>query len=48
MSPRPGRIRTIIDFDFDSREGDLRADPRFGDHRHHIWPLPCEEVSTLV
>lgn len=48
MSSRPGRIRQVIDVSFDSREGDLRADPRFGEYRHAIWTLLREEVASVA
>ncbi|MEV0582552.1 ABC transporter ATP-binding protein [Nonomuraea sp. NPDC050310] len=48
MSARPGRIREIIEVEFDSRQGDLRAEPRFGEYRHAIWSLLREEVSAGV
>ncbi|GIH24784.1 ABC transporter ATP-binding protein [Acrocarpospora phusangensis] len=46
MTSRPGRIKQIIDVAFDSRAGDLRADPRFGEYRHHIWTLLRDEVAA--
>ncbi|WP_084959370.1 ABC transporter ATP-binding protein [Thermoactinospora rubra] len=47
MSAGPGRIRTVLDVSFDSREGDLRADPRFGEYRHEIWTLLREEAIPV-
>ncbi|GII85539.1 ABC transporter ATP-binding protein [Sphaerisporangium siamense] len=46
MTARPGRIKQIIDIEFDSRAGDLRADPRFGEYRHRIWTLLRDEVAA--
>nr|WP_307845386.1 ABC transporter ATP-binding protein [Planomonospora sp. ID67723] len=46
MTSRPGRIKQVLDVAFDSREGDLRADPRFGEYRHHIWTLLRDEVAV--
>ncbi len=46
MSSRPGRIKQIIDVEFDSREGDLRADARFGAYRHEVWTLLRDEVAV--
>ncbi|MGW0065266.1 ABC transporter ATP-binding protein [Streptosporangium sandarakinum] len=46
MTSRPGRIKEIVDVRFDSREGDLRADPVFGEYRHHIWSLLRNEVAA--
>ncbi|MBB2925047.1 ABC transporter ATP-binding protein [Cellulomonas cellasea] len=38
MSPRPGRLRTVIDVDLDrSRSDDIRSDPEFGRLRHRVW-----------
>ncbi|MER6946912.1 ABC transporter ATP-binding protein [Nonomuraea sp. NPDC000554] len=48
MTPSPGRIREIIAIDFDSREGDPRADPRFGEYRHAIWTLLREEAIPVA
>lgn len=48
MSSSPGRIREVIDVSFASREGDLRADPRFGEYRHTIWTLLREEAASLA
>ncbi|GAB3662791.1 ABC transporter ATP-binding protein [Actinocorallia lasiicapitis] len=46
MTSRPGRIKEIVDVSFDTREGDLRADPRFGEYRHHIWTQLRDEVAA--
>ncbi|MBG0815241.1 ABC transporter ATP-binding protein [Planomonospora sp. ID82291] len=46
MTSRPGRIKRVIDIAFESREGDLRADPRFGAYRHEIWTLLRDEVAA--
>ncbi|MEU1391102.1 MULTISPECIES: ABC transporter ATP-binding protein [unclassified Nonomuraea] len=46
MTSRPGRIKEIIEVEFDSREGDLRAAPRFGEYRHHVWGLLRDEVAA--
>ncbi|GAA3789843.1 ABC transporter ATP-binding protein [Sphaerisporangium flaviroseum] len=46
MTSKPGRIKEIISVEFDSREGDLRADARFGEYRHHIWTLLRDEVAA--
>ncbi|MDX6743566.1 ABC transporter ATP-binding protein [Actinocorallia sp. A-T 12471] len=46
MTSRPGRIKEIVPIDFPSREGDLRADPRFGEYRHHIWSALRDEVAA--
>jgi NitT/TauT family transport system ATP-binding protein len=46
MTSRPGRIKQVIDVEFDSRAGDLRADPRFGDYRHRLWKLLRDEVAA--
>jgi NitT/TauT family transport system ATP-binding protein len=46
MTSRPGRIKEIVDVEFDSRQGDLRADPRFGEYRHHIWTQLRDEVAA--
>ncbi|GAA0920827.1 ABC transporter ATP-binding protein [Nonomuraea longicatena] len=48
MTPSPGRVREVVDVDFDTRSGDLRADPRFGEYRHRIWSLLREEASPLA
>ncbi|MEU1734924.1 ABC transporter ATP-binding protein [Streptosporangium sp. NPDC020145] len=45
MTSRPGRIKRILDIEFDSREGDLRADARFGAYRHEVWTLLREEAA---
>ena len=39
MSARPGRIKEVLDVPFGHpRDGNaLRADPRFGEMRAHIW-----------
>ncbi|MFD1536086.1 ABC transporter ATP-binding protein [Nonomuraea guangzhouensis] len=47
MTPSPGRIRAVVPVSFASREGDLRADPVFGEYRHAIWTLLREEVSSV-
>ncbi|GGL18030.1 ABC transporter ATP-binding protein [Sphaerisporangium melleum] len=46
MTSRPGRIKKVIEVAFGSREGDLRADPRFGEYRHEIWTLLRDEVAA--
>ncbi|MFC4061387.1 ABC transporter ATP-binding protein [Planomonospora corallina] len=46
MTSRPGRIKKVIDIEFDSRAGDLRADARFGAYRHEIWTLLRDEVAA--
>ncbi|WP_433440419.1 ABC transporter ATP-binding protein [Nonomuraea sp. CA-141351] len=46
MTSTPGRIKEIIDVRFDSREGDLRADPAFGEYRRRVWSLLREEVAA--
>ncbi|GLW08095.1 ABC transporter ATP-binding protein [Microtetraspora sp. NBRC 13810] len=46
MTSRPGRVKEIVTVDFASREGDLRAGPRFGEYRHHIWTLLRDEVAA--
>ncbi|TMR94719.1 ABC transporter ATP-binding protein [Nonomuraea basaltis] len=46
MTSRPGRIKEIVTVNFDSREGDLRADPAFGEYRHHVWKLLRDEVAA--
>ncbi|MFI7125091.1 ABC transporter ATP-binding protein [Nonomuraea sp. NPDC050153] len=46
MTSRPGRIKEVVDVRFDSREGDLRADPVFGEYRHRVWGLLREEVAA--
>jgi NitT/TauT family transport system ATP-binding protein len=46
MTSRPGRIKEIVDVEFDTRQGDLRADPRFGEYRHHIWTQLRDEVAA--
>jgi NitT/TauT family transport system ATP-binding protein len=46
MTYRPGRIKEIVEVEFDSREGDLRADRRFGEYRHHVWSLLRDEVAA--
>ncbi|MFI7633039.1 ABC transporter ATP-binding protein [Nonomuraea sp. NPDC049400] len=46
MTSRPGRIKEVVDVRFGSREGDLRADPAFGEYRHHVWSLLREEVAA--
>ncbi|MET9246793.1 ABC transporter ATP-binding protein [Nonomuraea sp. NPDC003709] len=46
MTSRPGRIKEVIDVRFASREGDLRADPAFGEYRHRVWGLLREEVAA--
>ncbi|MFI6324127.1 ABC transporter ATP-binding protein [Nonomuraea sp. NPDC050556] len=47
MSASPGRIRTVFDVSFTSREGDLRAQPLFGEYRHEIWSLLREEAVPV-
>ncbi|GAA3140568.1 ABC transporter ATP-binding protein [Planomonospora alba] len=55
MTSRPGRIKQVVGVSFDSREGDLRADPAFGEYRHTIWsllraetaPAAVEEVASV-
>ncbi|GAA3513098.1 NitT/TauT family transport system ATP-binding protein [Streptosporangium album] len=39
VTPRPGRIKGIVDVAFDSREGDLRAGARFAEYRREVWSL---------
>ncbi|WP_219506494.1 ABC transporter ATP-binding protein [Nonomuraea ceibae] len=46
MTSRPGRIKEVVEVSFDSREGDLRADPAFGAYRHHVWSLLRAEVAA--
>jgi NitT/TauT family transport system ATP-binding protein len=46
MTSGPGRIKRIVDVAFDSRDGDLRADPAFGEYRHHVWTLLRDEVAV--
>ncbi|MCD0451494.1 ABC transporter ATP-binding protein [Actinocorallia sp. API 0066] len=46
MTSRPGRIKEIVDIDFETREGDLRADAKFGEFRHHIWTALRDEVAA--
>ncbi|MET7463694.1 ABC transporter ATP-binding protein [Nonomuraea sp. NPDC005501] len=46
MTSRPGRIKEIVEVSFDSRDGDLRADPAFGEYRHHVWALLRDEVAA--
>ncbi|SDH76116.1 NitT/TauT family transport system ATP-binding protein [Sinosporangium album] len=46
MTSRPGRIKHILDVEFEVREGDLRADPRFGEYRHAVWALLRDEVAA--
>ncbi|MDH2428015.1 ABC transporter ATP-binding protein [Sphaerisporangium sp. TRM90804] len=46
MTSRPGRIKEIVSVGFESREGDLRADPAFGAYRHHVWTLLRDEVAA--
>ena len=46
MTSRPGRIKQVVDIEFDSREGDLRADARFGAYRHEVWTLLRDEVAA--
>ncbi|GAA3224115.1 ABC transporter ATP-binding protein [Actinocorallia longicatena] len=46
MTSRPGRIKEIVDVEFDSRDGDLRAHPKFGEYRHHIWTRLRDEVAA--
>ncbi|NRQ39233.1 ABC transporter ATP-binding protein [Nonomuraea sp. NN258] len=46
MTSRPGRVKEVVAVDFDSREGDLRAGPRFGEYRHHVWTLLRDEVAA--
>jgi NitT/TauT family transport system ATP-binding protein len=47
MTPGPGRIRAVVPVSFDSREGDLRSDPAFGEYRHAIWTLLREEAIPV-
>lgn len=41
LTPRPGRVRTIVEVDLGDRDadpsGDLRSDPRFAAYRHQVW-----------
>jgi NitT/TauT family transport system ATP-binding protein len=40
LTPRPGRVRTVIEVDLGDRtaaSGDLRSDPRFAAYRHRVW-----------
>ncbi|KAB8195950.1 ATP-binding cassette domain-containing protein [Nonomuraea phyllanthi] len=46
MTSRPGRVKEVVDVRFDTREGDLRAHPAFGEYRHHVWSLLREEVAA--
>ncbi|MEV0203056.1 ABC transporter ATP-binding protein [Nonomuraea sp. NPDC050691] len=46
MTSRPGRIKEVVEVAFDSREGDLRGDPVFGEYRHHVWSLLRDEVAA--
>ncbi|MFD1939279.1 ABC transporter ATP-binding protein [Nonomuraea mangrovi] len=46
MTSRPGRIKETLAIEFGSREGDLRAEARFGEYRHHIWTLLRDEVAA--
>ncbi|MEU8247812.1 ABC transporter ATP-binding protein [Nonomuraea sp. NPDC048916] len=46
MTSRPGRIKEVVEVAFDSRAGDLRAEARFGEYRHHLWNLLRDEVAA--
>ncbi|NUW37928.1 ABC transporter ATP-binding protein [Nonomuraea sp. SMC257] len=46
MTSRPGTIKEVVEVAFDSRAGDLRADPVFGEYRHHVWTLLRDEVAA--
>ncbi|MFI6885359.1 ABC transporter ATP-binding protein [Streptosporangium canum] len=46
MTSRPGRIKRVVDVEFDSRDGDLRADARFGEYRHQVWTLLRDEAAA--
>ncbi|WP_326825427.1 ABC transporter ATP-binding protein [Streptosporangium sp. NBC_01756] len=46
MTSRPGRIKQVVEVEFDSREGDLRAAARFGEYRHEVWTLLRAEVAA--
>lgn len=38
MTPRPGRLKSVVDIDLDpGASEDIRSDPRFGRLRHRIW-----------
>jgi NitT/TauT family transport system ATP-binding protein len=45
MTPRPGRIKQVIDVPLESRsrEEDLRATPEFSRLRHEVWSLLRDE-----
>ncbi|GAA2273769.1 ABC transporter ATP-binding protein [Nonomuraea roseoviolacea subsp. roseoviolacea] len=46
MTSRPGTIKEVVEVAFDSRAGDLRANPAFGEYRHHVWTLLRDEVAA--
>ncbi|MEZ0074430.1 NitT/TauT family transport system ATP-binding protein [Planotetraspora sp. GP83] len=46
MTSRPGQIKQVIGVEFDTRAGDLRADPKFGEYRHQLWTLLRDEVAA--
>ena len=47
MTPRPGRIKELVEVPRELRDGDpdVRSLPAFGALRHHIWSLLRDEVG---
>ncbi|MFF3445160.1 ABC transporter ATP-binding protein [Streptosporangium sp. NPDC002721] len=45
MTPRPGRIKRIVEVDLGSRGGDPRGGSRFGEYRHEVWKLLRSDVD---
>ena len=44
MSARPGRVKAIIDTNFDKTAPDLLRSQKFGDRVAHSWGLGKEEA----
>ncbi|MCU1346080.1 MAG: transporter ATP-binding protein [Acidimicrobiia bacterium] len=46
LTSRPGRLKEVVAVDLGDRaaERDVRSDPAFVEHRHHVWSLLHDEV----
>ncbi|WP_433467470.1 ABC transporter ATP-binding protein [Spirillospora sp. CA-128828] len=46
LTPRPGRVKEIVDIDLGSRDEreDVRSSPEFAAHRHQVWSLLHKEA----
>lgn len=46
LSPRPGRIKTVVDVDIDRTLADVRSGERFRELRHDIWSLLHTDIDN--